>query len=173
MQISANIKAGSGAKVVTTAVTRNYVTLGIGSEIFAIDVKFVREILGLREIALLPKAPPFVIGVIDVRGNTVPVVDLRLKLGMQPFAVTEHTRILVLELLIEGHPATIGLMSDQVFEVAELEGTEIESPPVVGGEWNSEFIEGISRLRGKFVIIFNLEKLFSASEIQQVAASTL
>jgi purine-binding chemotaxis protein CheW len=170
MQTSTNIKTGLGIKAVAAVVTRNYVTLGIGSEIFAIDVKFVREILGLREIALLPKAPPFVIGVIDVRGNTVPVVDLRLKLGMEPFPITDQTRILVLELTIEGHHATIGLMSDQVFEVAELEGSDIEAPPEVGGEWNSEFIQGISRLRGKFVIIFNLEKLFSVSEIKQVTA---
>ena len=93
MQTSANIKIGALTRTPAVVVNRNYVTLGIGSEVFAVDVKFVREILGLREIALLPKAPAFVIGVIDVRGNTVPVVDLRLKLGMEAAVSTDQTRI--------------------------------------------------------------------------------
>jgi purine-binding chemotaxis protein CheW len=168
MQTSANIKIGALTRTPAVVVNRNYVTLGIGSEVFAVDVKFVREILGLREIALLPKAPAFVIGVIDVRGNTVPVVDLRLKLGMEAAVSTDQTRILVLELTIEGRYTMIGLLADQVFEVAELEGADIELPPEVGSEWNSDYIQGISRLRGKFVIIFNLEQLFSFSDMKDV-----
>ena len=171
MQTSANTKSGSLSKIQAAVATRNFVTLGIGSEVFAVDVKFVREILGLREIALLPKAPPFVIGVIDVRGNTVPVVDLRLKLGMVGVSATEQTRILVLELMIEGRYTMIGLLADQVFEVAELEATDIEQPPEIGSAWHSAYIEGISRLRGKFVIIFNLEQLFSFSDMKDLTTS--
>jgi len=161
---------GSSTKRSTASSSQSFVTLGIGSEVFAVEVEFVREILGFREISLLPKAPAFVAGVIDVRGKTVPVVNLRLKLGLQTAEVTEQTRILVLELDLEKGPVSVGLLADQVFEVAEIEHDEVEETPDVGVAWNSDYIRGISRLRGNFVILFDIKKLFASAELTAISA---
>jgi purine-binding chemotaxis protein CheW len=170
MQASTPNKIGSLNKRGAASKSRSFVTLGIGSEVFAVEVEFVREILGIREISLLPKAPDFVAGVIDVRGKTVPVVNLRLKLGLQAAEATEMTRILVLELDLEKGPVSVGLLADQVFEVAEIEEAEVEETPDVGVAWNSDYIRGISRLHGGFVILFNIKKLFGNSELTSMSA---
>ena len=170
MQTSTNNKIGSLANRAAALKSHSFVTLGIGSEVFAVEVEFVREIFGFREISLLPKAPPFVAGVIDVRGKTVPVVNLRIKLGLETADVTEQTRILVLELDLEAGPVSVGLLADQVFEVAEIENDNIENTPDVGVEWNSDYIRGISRLRGNFVILFDIKKLFASSELASLGS---
>jgi purine-binding chemotaxis protein CheW len=170
MQTSTTQKMGTTTKRSMASSSQSFVTLGIGSEVFAVEVEFVREILGFREISLLPKAPAFVAGVIDVRGKTVPVVNLRLKLGLQTAEVTEQTRILVLELDLEKGPVSVGLLADQVFEVAEIEHEEVEATPDVGVSWNSDYIRGISRLRGSFVILFDIKKLFASAEMTAISA---
>jgi len=141
-----------------------YVTLGIGREVFAVEVAVVQEILEMRQISLLPHAPAFMLGVIDVRGRAVPVIDLRVKLGLPPVAATEHTRILVMEVPIDGKPLAMGLVADRVFEVTGLNADGVESPPEIGVRWRSEYIRGIARHADNFVIIFDLAQLFSSEE---------
>lgn len=148
-----------------SAAPSSYVTVGIDDETFAIDVTYVREILDHRDITRLPHAPPYLIGVIDVRDCTVPVVDLRIKLGLPPSSATEHTRILVLELTVQGRPLVIGLKTDRVFEVAEFDTHGLDSAPDVGVQWKSEYIQAIGRLRGTFVILFDMERLFGSDEV--------
>lgn len=143
----------------------NFVTLGIENEIFAVDVKYVTEILDYRPPARLPQAPVFLVGVIDVRGITVPVIDLRLKLGLGPGSVTENTRVLVLEIQMGERALTLGLMVDRVYEVAEFHLGGLDAAPDVGVRWKSDYIRGIGRLHDAFVIIFDMEKLFSSDEI--------
>lgn len=143
----------------------NFVTLGIENEIFAVDVKYVTEILDYRAPARLPQAPAFLVGVIDVRGITVPVIDLRLKLGLGPTTVTENTRVLVLEIQIGERAVTLGLMADRVYEVAEFRLGDLDGAPDVGLRWKSEYIRGIGRLHESFVIIFDMERLFSSDEV--------
>ena len=99
------------APSVTANATSNYVTLGVGDEIFAVDVAIVREILAYRTVVHLPNAPPFLVGVIDVRGCTVPVIVLRLKLGLPAVPITDDARILVLEIAVEGRQLVVGLLS--------------------------------------------------------------
>ena len=146
----------------------SFVTLGVGDEIFAIDVGAVQEILDYRPISHLPNAPAFLIGVIDVRGTMVPVVDLRLKLGFPPAPVTDATRILVLELTVASRRMVIGLLTDRVFEVAEFEAAALETAPDVGVHWKSEYIKAIGRLRGSFVIIFDMERLFGSDDVARL-----
>ena len=155
---------------VTTNATFSYVTLGVGDEIFAVDVAIVREILAYRTVAHLPNAPPFLVGVIDVRGCTVPVIALRLKLGLPAASITDDTRILVLEIDVKGRQLVVGLLADQVFEVAEFEIEGLEAAPDVGVRWKSEYIRGIGRLRGEFVIIFNMEHLLSSEDVASLQA---
>ena len=155
---------------VTASATSNFVTVGVGDEIFGVDVANVREILAYRTVVHLPNAPPLLVGVIDVRGYTVPVIALRLKLGVPAVSITDDTRILVLEIDVEGRQLVVGLLADRVFEVAEFEIDGLEAAPDVGVRWKSEYIRGIGRLRGEFVIIFDMEHLLSSEDVASLQA---
>lgn len=147
-----------------------YVTLGIDREVFAVEVGRVREILDLPPIAKLPNAPAYLLGMIDVRGECVPVIDLRIKLGFPPAAHTAHTRILVLEVEVDARRLVLGLLADQVFEVTPLDGGGVEPPPDIGIRWRSEYIQGVGRRGDLFVVVFDLTRLFSAEEVVLVAS---
>ena len=146
----------------------SYVTLALGQEVCAVEVGIVREILDTGPITRVPNAPSFLAGVIDVRGSTVPVIDLRVKLGMISAPVTPDTRILVTDLSVDGRVLSVGLQVERVFEVAQFEAGSLQSPPDVGGGWRSEYIKAIGRLRGDLVIVFDLPNLFSAREIDGI-----
>jgi purine-binding chemotaxis protein CheW len=146
----------------------SYVTLGVGHEVFAVEVHYVREILEHRPPSHLPHAPHFLVGVIDVRGLTVPVIDMCLKLGLAAAQITENSRILVLEIGMDERRLTIGLLVDRVFEVAEFPTEALRSVPDVGIRWKSEYIRAIGRLRDEFVIIFDMEHLFSSDEVAKL-----
>jgi purine-binding chemotaxis protein CheW len=142
-----------------------FVTLGIEREVFAVPVDRVVEILDLRPVFRVPDAPEYLAGLIDVRGRGVPVIDLRVKLGLPACASTEHTRILVLEVAIAGRRIVLGLIADRVFEVMALDLGALEAPPDIGVAWRSDYISGIGRRGESFVIVFNLERLFSTDEV--------
>lgn len=148
-----------------------FVTLGVGREVFAIEVSAVREILDFRDITPLPHAPSFLLGLIDVRGATVAVVDLRARLGLEPAAATDQTRILVLEVSMNGTPRLLGLVADKVYEVAELEDRAVEPPPDIGIRWRSEYIRGVGRRNDTFVVIFNMDHLLSTDEMIMLPVS--
>lgn len=137
------------------------VTLGIGKEVFAVPVETVREILDVGNITHLPYAPPYLLGLIDVRGQGVPVIDLRMKLGVPATEQTSHTRILVLECAIAGRNLALGLLADRVFEVTALDAGEVISSPEIGQRWNSAYIDRIGRRGAEFVIVLDLARLFS------------
>jgi purine-binding chemotaxis protein CheW len=150
--------------------TVQFVTLGIDQEIFAVPVDTVVEILDMRPMFRLPEAPPYLAGLIDVRGRSVPVIDLRVKLGLPATATTETTRILVLEITIEGRPLALGLIADRVFEVMALDVRQVEAPPDIGVKWRSDYISGVGRRAGGFVIIFDLPRLFSSTDAMLIAS---
>lgn len=145
-----------------------YVTLGLGAEVFAIQIQSVSEILDMRPVAHVPGAPAFMVGLIDVRGRGVPVIDLRQKLGMPAVPPTEQTRILVLEATLGGKAEVIGLLVDRVFEVTELDDAHEAQMPDVGRRWLSDYIVGIGRRNGAFVIVFAMDRLLSDDEIALV-----
>jgi purine-binding chemotaxis protein CheW len=148
-----------------------YVTIGIDREVFAIEVGIVREILDLQPITRLPHAPPFLVGMIDVRGQGVPTVDLRVKLGLPAVQPTANTRIIVLDVPQQGQGAgegsslTVGVVADRVFEVTSLDGRDLETPPQVGGRWRSDCIQAIGRSNGTFVIVFDIARLFAQDDV--------
>lgn len=149
-----------------------YVTVGIGDEIFALSVSDVREVLDLCPFTKVPNMPQFMRGMIDVRGQGVPVVDMRAKFGLPSVEPTSHTRIVVLEIRIGGRQLTIGALTDRVYEVAEIGGAGLEPPPDFGVTWRSEFIRGIGRRGDAFVIILALDRLF-ATDSSVLAAETI
>jgi purine-binding chemotaxis protein CheW len=111
-------------------------------------------------------------GVIDVRGATVPVIDLRVKLGLPPAPATQDTRILIVNLTHEGHDLLIGLHVERVFEVAEFETEALQTVPDIGERWESEYIKAIGRLREQFVIIVDPLKLFSSHQIDSIPGAS-
>jgi purine-binding chemotaxis protein CheW len=141
-----------------------FVTLGIDQEVFAVPVEAVVEILDMRPMFRLPEAPGYLAGLIDVRGRSVPVIDLRLKLGLPAAATTETTRILVLEIAVTGRMLALGLIADRVFEVMALDVRQVEAPPDIGVKWRSDYMSGVGRRDGGFVIIFDLPHLFSTAD---------
>jgi purine-binding chemotaxis protein CheW len=149
-----------------------FVTLGIGQEVFAVPVEVVVEILDMRPAFRIPEAPSYLVGLIDVRGRGVPVVDLRTKLGLPGVPPGESTRILVLEIPMAGRTLALGLIADRVFEVAALEGDGIEAPPDIGVRWRSDYIRGVGRRGDSFVIVFDLARLFSADEAALLDSSS-
>jgi purine-binding chemotaxis protein CheW len=142
-----------------------YVTLGVAGELFAAPVEKVQEILDTRPIARLPQAPHNLLGMIDVRGQGIPVLDLRLTLGLEPAADTENTRIIVLRVAPRGSELTVGLRADRVFEVTVLDAPELDPPPAIEGAWSGRSIAGIGRRNGKFVTVLDLDRLLNGTDI--------
>jgi len=136
-----------------------YVTLGVAEEIFAAPVAKVLEILDMQPTARLPRAPENLLGMIDVRGQGVPVLDLRLTLGMEPAPDTENTRIVVLAINGADGQVTMGLRADRVFEVTVLDQATLDAPPPVSAGWGDQVIQGIGRRNGEFVTVLDLDRM--------------
>lgn len=141
--------------------TAHYITFRLGGELFAIPVAQVREVLDLTEITKVPTAPDYMRGVVNVRGSAIPVVDLRLKFGLPPVADSVNSRIVVLEVNLDGETTVVGGIADSVHHVIELESEEISEPPRLGMRWRSDLIRGISRRDDAFVILLDIDKVFA------------
>lgn len=141
-----------------------FVTLGIEHETFAVPVDTVREIVEMRPMFRIPEAPPHVAGLIDIRGQAVPVIDLRVKLGLPAIAPTDATRILVLDVPMRGRRLALGLIADRVFEVAGIQRSAIGAPPDIGSGWQCDYIQGVARRGDRLVVIFDLSRLLSTDD---------
>ncbi|NNU80077.1 chemotaxis protein CheW [Halovulum dunhuangense] len=147
-----------------------YVTLSIAGEVLALPVDRVREILSPQPIARLPGAPSRFLGMIEVRDRGVPVLDLRLTLGLAPAEMDENTRIVVVNATIGDGDAPVGLMVDRVFEVTALDGDALEPPPEAAVGWRAEMIVGLGRRNGRFVTVLDFDRLFGTGELGLFAA---
>lgn len=119
-------------------------------------------------ITKVPGTPDFMRGVINVRGSVVPVLDLRLKFDMSPTEHTVDTRIVVMELNLDGEKTVLGALADSVNEVIELEPEQIEPPPKIGDRWRIDFVRGIGKRDAQFIIILDIDMVFSANELSIV-----
>jgi purine-binding chemotaxis protein CheW len=137
-------------------------TLELEGEIFAVEALHVREILDLVPITDVPGGPPFVNGLINVRGKVVPLADLRVRFGMEQKPPTVDTRIVVLELELDGEPVIAGIRADKVHEVAEVAASELQEAPKVGMRWRPEFIRCIGRRGDDFMAVLDIARVFSA-----------
>jgi purine-binding chemotaxis protein CheW len=149
----------------TITETTQYLTFKLDSEIFATDVAKVREILDFTPATKVPGTPDFMRGVINVRGNVVPVVDMRLKLGMSMTEKTVDTCIVVMEMAVEEDTMVLGALVDSVQEVFELEPGQIEPPPRIGTRWRTEFLKGIGKRNNELIIILNIDMIFSSDAV--------
>jgi purine-binding chemotaxis protein CheW len=149
-----------------------YLTFVLNEEVFAVDVGRVREILEMTSITKVPQVPEFMRGVINLRGCVVPVIDLRLKFGMQGAAQTVNTCIIVVEVAMDGENIVLGALADSVQEVIEMEASQIEAAPHIGSHLKTEFIRGMGKHDGRFVMILDIDKIFSAQELDAVVGTT-
>ncbi|MDD3847443.1 MAG: chemotaxis protein CheW [Syntrophorhabdaceae bacterium] len=145
--------------------TRQYLTFQLNDEVFAIDVANVREILEFNSVTKVPRSPEYMRGVINLRGSVVPVFDMRLKFGMSSTERTINTCIVVVEVSYDGEDIIIGALVDSVQEVFELEAGQIEPAPRIGTHLRTEFISGMGKRDERFIIILDINKVFSAEEI--------
>jgi len=146
----------------------SYFTFRIGSEIFAVNIGNMTKILELSDITKVPNSPRYFKGIINHFGDVLPVFDGRLKFGFPETENTKNTCILVLVVEIDGQPTTTGIIVDSVEKVLIFESEQIQPAPTVGKGFNSEFIYGIATVDGEFVIILNIEKIFSEEEINLI-----
>jgi purine-binding chemotaxis protein CheW len=147
---------------------RQYLTFKLEGEIFALDVGKVREILDYSNITKVPQTPEFMRGVINLRGSVVPVVDMRLKFNMPSQERTVDTCIIVVEINIDDEATILGALVDSVQEVFELEPAQIEPAPRIGTKLRTDFILGMGKREEQFVIILDIDKVFSSEELEMV-----
>jgi len=146
-------------------VTNQYLTFKLGEEVFALDIGKVREVLEFSEVTQVPNMPGFMRGVINLRGGVVPVVDLRLKFGMDRTEKTVNTCIIIVDIIVDGEKTIIGALSDSVQEVMEMEPGQIEPPPKIGSRLRTEFITGMGKTNEQLVIILDIDRVFKTDEL--------
>ncbi|MBU2493467.1 MAG: chemotaxis protein CheW [Bacteroidetes bacterium] len=148
--------------------TKQYLTFKLTDEVFGVDVAQVREILDYVKITKVPQTPEFMKGVINLRGSVVPVVDMNLKFGMSSTEKTVNTCIVVVEVKIGDETTVIGALVDSVQEVFEIESKNIEPAPKIGTRLKTEFIKGMGKHNETFIIILDIDKVFSSEELNLV-----
>jgi purine-binding chemotaxis protein CheW len=153
--------------------TRQYLTFKLGDEVFATDVAKVREVLDFTTITKIPRTPDFMSGVINLRGNVVPVVDLRLCFEMSKTEKTVNTCVVVVEMLLDGEATVIGALADSVEEVIDLEPEQIEPAPKIGTQIRTDFIKGMGKRDAQFIMILDIDRIFSAEELSAVRGAEL
>lgn len=150
--------------------TRQYLTFRLGTESFAIDVAKVREVLDMTAITPIPRTPELMAGVINLRGSVVPVVDLRQCLEMSKTENTRNTCIVVVEVELDGEPTVIGALADSVEEVIDLDSSQIQPAPRIGMQVRVDFIRGMGRRESSFIMILDIDKVFTAEELRGATA---
>lgn len=140
-----------------------YLTFVLGGEEYGLEILKVREIIGLMDITSVPQTPVFIKGVINLRGKVIPVIDLRLKFGMEEAEPTDETCIIVVD--IGG--SLMGIFVDTVSEVLDVTADQIEPPPSFGSAIDTVFILGMGKIKGKVKILLDIEKVLSAEELNR------
>jgi purine-binding chemotaxis protein CheW len=146
--------------------TIQYLTFRLDEEGFALDVAKVREILDFTTITRVPQTPSFMKGVINLRGSVVPVIDMRLKFGMTETEKTVNTCIVVVEVEFDNESIILGALADSVQEVVEMEPNQIEPAPRIGTRLNTDFIKGMGKRGDNFIMILDIDKIFTSDEIR-------
>ncbi len=148
-----------------------FLTFSLGEEVFAMDIRTVREIIQHGHMTTVPLMPDFVRGVINLRGAVVPVIDLHARFGRPPARVGHKTCIVIFDALRDGERIELGLMVDAVSEVITLDGSQVEPPPRFGSTVRREFIAGMGKLGERFVVILEPARAFDVAEMAELCAA--
>jgi purine-binding chemotaxis protein CheW len=142
-----------------------YLTFSLAGEEYGIGILQVKEIIGMMPVTTVPRTPPFVKGVVNLRGKVIPVVDLRLKFGMEEAPYTERTCIIVVEIGMQRGAMQIGIVVDSVSEVLNIKGNDIEQTPTFGAELDMDYILGMAKMNGGVKILLEIDRVLSAEGI--------
>ena len=142
-----------------------YLTFTLADEEYGIGILKIREIIGMMPITSVPQTPPFVKGVINLRGKVIPVLDLRLRFGMQEIEYTERTCIIVVEITGGAGTIQIGSVVDSVSEVLNIRGEDIENTPTFGTRLDTDYILGMAKMEGGVKILLDIDRVLSAEEV--------
>lgn len=142
-----------------------YLTFTLAEEEYGIGILKIREIIGMMPITSVPQTPKFVKGVINLRGKVIPVVDLRLRFGMEEIDYTERTCIIVVEVESGSGQVIIGIVVDSVSEVLNIKAEEIEDTPTFGTRLNTDYILGMAKMEGRVKILLDIDRVLSAEEV--------
>ena len=143
----------------------SFLTFRLGDELFGTPVGKVLEILEVPRITKVPKSPHFMRGVINLRGNVLPVMDSRVKFGLPHAEDTQNTCIIVLAIKLDGQEISIGAVVDSVQEVLDIDGESIQPPPAMGGKFKSEFVEGMVKAEDQFIMLLDVDRVFTSNEV--------
>ncbi len=149
----------------TESAPAQYLTFFLGEELFAMDIRTVREIIQHATMTVVPMTPNFVRGVINLRGAVVPVIDLQSRLGRTPMVVGKKTCVVILDATQDGDKTELGLMVDAVSEVIDIAESDIEAPPHFGGSIQREYIRGMGKVKGEFVVILEPNRALNIDDM--------
>jgi purine-binding chemotaxis protein CheW len=156
-------------KVTNQESSMQYLTFVLGEDVFAMDIRTVREIIQHGAMTAVPLMPNFVRGVINLRGAVVPVIDLQARFGRVPAAIGKKTCIIIFDSNVEGEKVLLGLMVDAVSEVIEIPMTQIEPPPQFGTIIKRDFIHGMGKVDGEFVVILEPDRALDVEDMALIA----
>ncbi|MFN3077264.1 MAG: chemotaxis protein CheW [Alphaproteobacteria bacterium] len=145
-------------------------TLGLQGEVFAVETARVHEVLELSHVTEVPNSRSFVRGLINVRGKVVPVADLRRRFGMEVVEFTLDTRIVVMDIHLDGETIQVGAVADRVYGVTEVAAASMEDAPRIGMKWRAEFVQAIGKQEGTFIIILDIDRVFATDEAAYLGA---
>jgi len=145
-----------------------YLVFHLGREEFGVEVLKVREIMGLQDITAVPQTSHFVKGVINLRGKVIPVIDLRLKFGLESAEYTQRTCIVVVRVEERGQPLMVGVIVDGVSEVLTMQDGDIEDTPEFGDDLRVDYILGMAKIKGKVKILLDIDRVLSAAEVERL-----
>ncbi len=165
-----SVDTGTASSAMSSAAGK-YLTFKLREESYGLGILKVQEIIGIMPVTRVPRTPVFTRGVINLRGKVIPVLDLRLKFGMEATADTERTCVVVVQVLRNGDPITMGLIVDEVSEVVNVPEDHIEPPPSLGASVDTEFILGMGKLGDKVVMLLDVDKALTAEEVSAVSAA--
>jgi purine-binding chemotaxis protein CheW len=151
------------------AAPAQYLTFVLAGEIYAIGILAIKEIIEYTALTSVPMMPAYLRGVINLRGAVVPVTDLAVRFGKSPSSITKRTCIVIIEIETEGQRHDVGVMVDVVNAVLEIPASEIEPAPAFGAQMRADFIAGMAKVDGKFVILLDVDHILAFEEIQQLA----
>ena len=144
----------------------------LDDELFAVEISRVREVLEFHGATKVPRVPDFMRGVINLRGNVVPVVDLKMKFGIGKTEKQMGTCAIIAEVDVDGEPIVLGCLADAVQEVFDLEAQHIEPPPKIGTRLDTGFLKGMGKHADRFILILDIDRIFRGEEIREIAKPT-
>ncbi|MBI5523611.1 MAG: purine-binding chemotaxis protein CheW [Desulfarculus sp.] len=168
--MNANLAPGEAGSSLAERISGKYLTFDLAEEEYGLEILRVREIIGMMEITPVPRTPDYVLGVINLRGKVIPVIDLRLKFGLPYKDPDDRTCVIVVEVMSEGATVQMGIVVDRVNEVVDVKGAEVEPTPNFGVSLDTTFILGMAKVGNKVKILLDIDRVLTSSEVAALSA---